>query len=122
MAVATTADGDAQETVDELNERALTQYLTVLEDYDRARGVDGLYMVVSQSGRVYFVDARLGACECPDHQYRNRRCKYIRRVAFVIGAEPIPIGIDPQLALHVSGEPILEYPTNDRDPVGNPDE
>ena len=30
-------------------ERALTEYLTVLEDVDRAAGADGLYLVVSQS-------------------------------------------------------------------------
>ena len=30
--------------------RALTEYLTVLEDADRAAAADGLYLVVSQSG------------------------------------------------------------------------
>lgn len=102
MAVAT--DTTAEDV--ELDERALTQYLTVLEDHDRARHGDDLYMVVSQSGSEYFVDARLPACECGDHQYRDRKCKHIRRVEFATGQREIPEwvdqeAVDDQLGLHI---------------------
>jgi len=88
--------------------RALTQYLTVLDDYDRARGADGLYMVVSQNGEEYLVDTRLGACECSDSQYRDVQCKHQYRVAFATGERPLPAwidanAIDAQLGEHVSG-------------------
>ncbi|WP_254533339.1 hypothetical protein [Natrinema gelatinilyticum] len=36
-----------------LDGRALTHYLTVLEDQDRVRGCRNLYLVVSESGREY---------------------------------------------------------------------
>lgn len=98
---------------DELDRRALTQYLTVLEDVGRVRGADDLYLVVSQSGREYLVDHRDGVCECPDHRYRGRRCKHVRRVAFATGARPIPDWVDPsevddRLGEHVDGTPSFE--------------
>lgn len=89
--------------------RALTEYLTVLEDVGRAKGADGLYLVVSQSGSEYLVDARTGACECPDAEHRNPEggCKHVRRVAYATGERPIPAidGVDEQLGLHVTREP-----------------
>lgn len=74
--------------VDERDRRALTEYLTVLEDLGRARDADGLYLVVSQSGSEYLVDAHTGACECPDHEYRGVHCKHARRMAFATGDRP----------------------------------
>lgn len=99
--------------LDERDVRALEQYLTVLEDYDRARDSDDLYMVVSESGEEYLVDARAEACECPDFEYRapSGGCKHVRRVAFATGAREIPASVDrdavdDQLGLHVTdGEP-----------------
>lgn len=69
--------------------RALTQYLTVLEK------APGMYEVVSESGKSYTVDARDGACECPDFRYRGGKCKHIRRVEFATGREPLPEWINP---------------------------
>lgn len=103
--------GEAQYAhVDDLDDRALSQYLTVLENQGRVCGCDGQYLVVSESGSEYLVDARLEACECPDYEYRDRRCKHLRRVAFAIGAEPVPAAFGPDdvagdLGEHVSGDP-----------------
>jgi len=98
--------------LDDRDVRALTEYLTVLEDVGRARGGEDLYLVVSQSGSEYLVDTRLDACECADAEYRDpdSGCKHARRVAFATGAREIPAGVDrdaldDQLGLHVSGEP-----------------
>jgi len=108
--MAATDSSGNDEVLDELDARALTQYLTVLDDIDRVRDAPDLYLVVSESGSEYLVDARSGACECPDHEYRGRRCKHLRRVAFATGQEPIPAwvdhdGVDDQLGRHVNGEP-----------------
>ena len=90
-----------------LDSRALTEYMTVLDDGDeRARGAPGLYTVTTQSGSQYLVDTGLPACECPDFEYRGRACKHIRRVMFATGRRAIPEwiderGIDPQLGAHV---------------------
>jgi len=105
-------DTDGHESTDlELDERdvrALTQYLTVLDDTGRARDAPGLYLVVSESGSEYLVDAVEGVCECPDHRHRDVRCKHLRRVAFATGERPIPAdvdGIDEQLGMHVDATP-----------------
>lgn len=98
--------GDAADS--ELDYRALTEYMTVLEDGDeRSRDAPGLYTVTSESGSQYLVDIGLPACECPDFRYRNRPCKHVRRVLFAIGCRGLPGWIDPgeidpQLGLHVS--------------------
>jgi hypothetical protein len=90
--------------------RALEQYLTVLDDVDAAAGADDLYVVVSESGSQYLVDARGGSCTCPDAEHRDPEggCKHARRVAFATGAEAIPAAADPdavddQLGAHVDG-------------------
>jgi hypothetical protein len=96
---------DTNERIDPRTERALTQYLTVLPETGRAKGADGLYLVVSQSGSKYLVDDLEGRCTCPDHEYRHARCKHLRRVAFATGEQPIPAGVDgvdPQLGEHVN--------------------
>jgi len=113
--------------VNERDRRALTEYLTVLEDLGRARDADGLYLVVSQSGSEYLVDAREGHCECPDHEYRGGRCKHLRRVEFAIGECPVPEGVDREaidedLGQHVDGGPRLPatdggVPVTDARPV-----
>jgi hypothetical protein len=103
--MATVAD-TADQHLDERAARALTQFLTVLDDIGRARGAPDLYMVVSESGNEYLVDARHGACECPDAEYRDVTCKHQHRVAFATGRREIPDwvdadAVDPQLGIHV---------------------
>jgi len=97
-------ESGTHERIDSRTERALTQYLTVLPATRRAKGADGLYLVVSQSGSEYLVDNREGRCTCKAHEYRGVRCKHLRRVVFVTGEEPVPEGVDgvdPQLSEHV---------------------
>lgn len=100
------------DVIDEVDARALTEYMTVLEDIGRVRGADDLYLVVSGSGKEYLVDLRgEPSCDCPDHEYRGRRCKHIRRTLFAIGAQPVPSwvdrdDVDPQLGEHTSADPI----------------
>ena len=95
------------ESIDPRDVRALTQYLTVLDDVGRARDASELYVVVSESGSEYLVDTRgEGACECADHRHRGARCKHQRRVAFATGERPIPSwvdteAVDEQLGAHV---------------------
>lgn len=98
---------DLARDVPELDRRALSEYLTVLEDVGRVRDAAGLYLVVSQSGREYLVDLREGGCTCPDREYRDRKCKHVRRVEFATGRRPVPsvLEVDPQLGLHVESGP-----------------
>lgn len=104
MSVADHADDAADR---ELDLRALTEYMTVLDDGDdRARGAPGLYTVTTQSGSQYLVDTGLPACECPDFEYRSRACKHIRRVMFSTGRRDLPGWtdegeVDAQLGAHV---------------------
>lgn len=74
--------------IDDRDERALTEYLTVVEK------APGLFRVFSESGDEYIVDGRDDACTCPDFEYRAERCKHMRRVAFERGAREIPSGFD----------------------------
>ena len=96
--------------VEPRTERAMTEYLTVLYDVDRVRGADDLYLVVSQSGSEYLVDSRQSRCTCPDHEYRDVRCKHLRRVAFATGEIPIPAdvdGVDPSIGEHTDARPVV---------------
>jgi hypothetical protein len=86
---------------------ALTECMSVLPDEGRARDAPGLYTVVSQSGATYLVDARDGACECPDARYRDRECKHLKRVRYATGEADVPPwvnheAVDPLLGAHVS--------------------
>jgi len=92
--------------LDQRDVRALTSYMSVLDDVGLARGAEDLYVVVSDSGREYLVDIREGACKCPDHRYRDIKCAHIRRVEFAIGLREVPSSarseaIDPDLGRHV---------------------
>jgi predicted nucleic acid-binding Zn finger protein len=64
-----------QPEVDSRTLRAITEYMTVVEE---ARA---LFEVTTQSGSAYMVDLREGVCSCPD--YRNREpeggCKHLIR-------------------------------------------
>ncbi|WP_224335649.1 SWIM zinc finger family protein [Haloprofundus halobius] len=66
-------------TVDERDVRALTETMFV------EREAPDFYRVRTQAGREYVVDTREPACTCPDFQYRDVRCKHVRRVQFEVG-------------------------------------
>ena len=71
--------------------RALTETMTVLDECAPApASADGLYHVTTGSGASYVVEPELGACDCPDVQYRDAICKHILRVRYEIGQEPLP--------------------------------
>ncbi len=69
---------DGESAVDERDRRALTETMFVRRD------APDLYEVRTESGD-YVVDVREPACSCPDFQYRDVRCKHIRRVGFETG-------------------------------------
>jgi hypothetical protein len=60
--------------IDERDRRALTETLFIKPD------APDLYLVHTASGDEYVVDTREPACTCPDFQYRDVKCKHIRRV------------------------------------------
>lgn len=95
-------------TLEDRDVRALTECMSVLSDVGIAAGADGLYTVVSESGRSYTVDIETGACDCDDAFYRdpNGGCKHVRRVGFATGRRSIPEwvnehAVDEQLGLHL---------------------
>jgi len=102
----TTPMSDAAQ-LDQRDVDALTQYHSVLDDVGKARGAPGLYVVVSESGSEYLVDAHEETCSCPDHRYREVQCKHILRTLYAVGAKPIPDwvdseAVDPDLGRHVT--------------------
>ena len=74
--------------------RALTEVLTVLPHQPEVAGADELYLVVSESGSEYTVDARDESCTCTDAVHRDATCKHQRRVAFATGARAAPAWVD----------------------------
>jgi len=105
MAAATDVD-----VLDRRDADALTRAMTVLDDVGRARGARGLYVVVSDSGRSYLVNADSGACNCDDAFYRNPGggCVHYRRVQYALGEREIPEWanrdrVDPQLGQQIDG-------------------
>lgn len=106
------AGTDHAARIDERDRRALEQYLTVLDDVGIAADADGLYVVVSESGRQYLVDVRgNGTCRCPDARHRDVRCKHWKRVLYATGRKPIPEeipreDIDDQLGEQVADDPV----------------
>jgi hypothetical protein len=88
---------DAQSTIDDRDVRALTNPMTVLDDVDpvadelpAVAGERGVYLVVSHSGAEHVVDAIEPRCSCSDFEYRDVRCKHLRRVAFATGERTLP--------------------------------
>ena len=74
--------------LDERDVRALQERMGVLP------GAGDVYTVVGQNENgEYTVDVRRGRCSCPDHEYRDARCKHIRRVKFATGRRPIPADV-----------------------------
>jgi hypothetical protein len=77
--------------LDDRDVRALTETMTVLgETAPAPADAPGLYLVTTASGSSYTVDPDLGACECPDAEYRDATCKHVRRVRFERGARQVP--------------------------------
>lgn len=124
----TTAERHESNDLEERDVRALTEYMAVLPE-----GGD-IYTVVGQNENgEYRVDAREGRCTCPDHEYREVRCKHIRRVAFATGERVVPAWVDAnevdaQLGEHVEETPkvaatdggvtLAEFTTGDTDEDG----
>ena len=118
MATNATQSNERIDTIDERDERALEQYLTVLPDQGEVRNSPGQALVVSESGNEYLVDAVHGACECWDDRRDDRpRCKHRRRVEFATGQRAIPaaavsrLDVDPSLGEHCDGD--LRFATAD---------
>lgn len=80
----------------------------------------GVYEVDSESGNTYLVDLIDGRCTCPDHMYREQRCKHVRRVAIEIneGRTPPPGKLPRPCA--VCGTEVF-VPENDEGPHLCPD-
>jgi hypothetical protein len=70
--------------------------MTVLPETGRAEDADNLYLVVTEGGSEYLVDAHTGVCECPDYQHREPEggCKHLHRVAYATGETPVPAWTD----------------------------
>ena len=103
-AACNTAATDRGTDLDDRDARALTECMSVLP-----KGGD-VYTVVGENGGTYGVDLREGRCTCPDHEYREVRCKHIRRAEFATGERSIPAWadtdtIDEQLGDHVEATP-----------------
>ena len=96
------------EPLDDRDVKALTEYMSVLPHVRSTEKQDGMYSVVSESGRTYTVDVDLGACDCDDAFYRqpDGGYKHVRRVRFATGRRSIPEwvnreAVDDQLGEHV---------------------
>ncbi|TYT63662.1 SWIM zinc finger family protein [Natrialba swarupiae] len=68
---------------------------------------DGLYEVESASEHTYLVDLEAGRCTCPDHVFRDVRCKHVRRVAMEITEGRTPPPGEVALACHDCGETVF---------------
>ncbi|MDS0476315.1 SWIM zinc finger family protein [Natrinema sp. 1APR25-10V2] len=68
---------------------------------------DGLYEVESASDHTYLVDLESGRCTCPDHVFREARCKHIRRVAIEITEGRTPPPGEVAVDCHDCGETIF---------------
>ncbi|QSX00751.1 SWIM zinc finger family protein [Haloterrigena alkaliphila] len=87
--------------LEERSRRARTEPMSVL-------GLgDGLYEIESANDHTYLVDLEAGRCTCPDHVFRDARCKHIRRVAIEIthGRTPPPGRI--AVACHDCGDTVF---------------
>ena len=114
----TTAEGESSVTADstdleQRDVRALTECMTVLPDTGRVKDADDLYLVISESGSEYLIDAREGVCECPDYRHREPEsgCKHILRTQYATGERAIPEwadsdAVDPQLGMHTNAAPL----------------
>ena len=103
-------DEEAPKGLTDAEVRALTEYMTVVNEGDE------MFSVTTESGSEYLVDMAEGRCECPDDSHRpSVTCKHRRRVAFAIGERPIPEwanqdALDDQFGLHVDADPTRAVP------------
>ena len=51
---------------------------------------DSLYEIRTENDSTYLVDLADRRCSCPDHSYRDVRCKHLRRVAIEITEGRVP--------------------------------
>lgn len=70
--------------LDRRSVRARTEPMTV-----EALG-DALYEIRTENGSTYLVDLSSRRCSCPDHTFRDVRCKHLRRVAIEITESRVP--------------------------------
>ncbi|WP_081655644.1 hypothetical protein [Halopiger goleimassiliensis] len=68
---------------------------------------DGLYEIESASDNTYLVDLEAGRCTCPDHVFRDARCKHVRRVAIEITEGRTPPPGEIAVPCHDCGEPVF---------------
>ena len=97
--------------------RALEEEMIVCEHIGAARGEDGVFLVVSESGSEYTVDVHAGSCSCPDHEYNDNHCKHLRRTILETGMRPVraiyldALDVSSQFdGEHVDGEPDVVPP------------
>lgn len=76
--------GGANGEFDRRTRRALSEQMTVTP----VGG--GTYEVAAESDQGYAVDLEGGRCTCPDHTYRDARCKHLRRVAIDVSEGLLP--------------------------------
>jgi predicted nucleic acid-binding Zn finger protein len=95
-------DDSSIEDLDKRDARALSEAMVVLPDEEKARGADGLFVVIGEnSNGSYLVDTVTGACECPDHQYNlptddgRETCKHVARAEYATGQRAIPQWMNP---------------------------
>jgi len=75
----------------------------------------GVYEVESQSGNAYSVDLRGGRCTCPDHTFRQVRCKHLRRVAMEVTEGLVPLPGERAVACEHCGDELF-VPERERGP------
>ncbi|GAD52173.1 hypotheical protein [Halarchaeum acidiphilum MH1-52-1] len=68
---------------------------------------DGRYDVVVRGGAAYTVDLVTGTCTCPDHAYRGRRCKHLRRVAIDVTERYVPAPDERDTVCAACGDPLF---------------
>jgi hypothetical protein len=94
---------DELESVEKRDVRAMCELLAVYEEET------DLFLVYSDDGTEYTVDAESGACTCPDAEYNlgpDEKCKHARRVDLWTGRETLPEwvsldAVDPLLVDHL---------------------
>jgi len=86
--MSTTVSPDAVEQLDQRSVKALTEAMLVCEDHPDAWGDHEV--VVYNEDRQYLVNVAIDYCDCPDVQYRQARCKHLRRARFALGVDDVP--------------------------------
>jgi len=99
----------APEVTDVRSQRARTERMSVTP----LGG--GVYEVQSQSGNAYSVDLRGGRCTCPDHIFRQVRCKHLRRVAMEVTEGLVPPPGERSVACERCGDELF-VPGGERGP------